>query len=168
MHWANAPSQARDIVTALATHWGARPDLQQLKACYARAQAPRLATKAVRRTAQARRRFAEAGAELARAFADEHHQDDLRRTENLEAATQLLGRRQIWNEYSVHGVRDRDSDEFVVAAVLDIAGAVADDGMGDKTWQPHSPVVVATSPDDAAAQATLEVENLDRDDEGDD
>lgn len=161
--WNGLPPEVGDeagrIVKALAAHWGQSPDVDHVKAAYARAQAPRLARRAVKRTNTARGRFEQAGRELVQALADEQHQEHLRETENAEQAAALIRpHAPAWGEYSIYANRHMDSDRLLVGVVVDAAGNVVDDGANSGKWQPVATVVVATSPQEAVAEMLRQIE----------
>ena len=161
--WMQMPTevsnQAGRIVTAVAVHWGQRPDVDLLKAAYARTQAPRLARRAAKRADAARRRFEQAGRDLVMALANEQHQQRLKETEGAEQAAALIGPDSpVWNEYSVYGNRHRDSGEFLVGAVIDAAGNVVDDGAGSGDWEARGQTVKAASPEEAVAEVVRQIE----------
>lgn len=148
----------------MATHWGQRPDIDHVKAAYARTQAPRLARRATKRADEARRRFEQAGRDLVLALANEQHQYRIQETEDAEQAATLIGPgAPVWGEYSVYANRNMDSDRLLVGAVVDAAGNVVDDGANSGPWQPVAPVVEATSPREAVAEVVRQIEEGEQD-----
>lgn len=164
IYWSRAPQQARDVLTAVATHWGQRSDIDRVKAAYARAQAPQLVPRAAKRADVARRRFEQAGRELVLALANEQHQYRMKETESAEQAATLIGPDSpVWNEYTVYANRHMDSDRLLVGAVVDAAGNVVDDGANSGPWQPVAPVVDAAGPEEAVAEVVRQIEEGEQD-----
>lgn len=154
--WQNLPSrkEAARIVKAVAAHWGARPDLDRIKAAYARIQAPRLERQARKRAEKARARFEAAARELAGALADAHHQQRLGDARSAEQAALLISPdAPATAEYVVHGERERITGEYAVKAVTDATGRVVHTQGRGWVWQGLETVVTAAGPEDAAQVA---------------
>lgn len=156
--WQSLPSATREeaarIVKAVAAHWGARPDLDRIKAAYARTQAPRLERQARKHAERARARFEAAARELAGALADAHHQQRLTDTRSAAQAAPLISPdAPATAEYTVHGERERLTGEYAVNAVTDATGRVVHTPGRGWVWQSLETVVTAAGPEDAAQVA---------------
>lgn len=165
--WQSLPSATREeatrIIKAVAAHWGQRPDLDRIKAAYARTQAARLERQARQREGKARAAFEKAGRELARALADAHHQQLVGATRNAQQAAPLVNPdTPATAEYVVHGARERVTGEYAVNAVTDATGRMVHAPVPDWVWQRLETVVTATSPEDAAQVAAAMFPGFDR------
>ncbi len=90
IYWYRAPQQAYDILAAVAAHWGQRPDIDRVKAAYARSQAPRLERRADKFGRRAQRQRDEAQQKLARIIAFQQYQQRLIETTSPEEAAQVM------------------------------------------------------------------------------